>query len=38
MGRGTKGPLGHLLVQACTDDDYLNFKALLRAFFDISSS
>ena len=32
--RGTKGPLGHLWVQAWTDNDYLN----LRALFDIISS
>ena len=39
VGRGTKGPaLGHLWVQAWTDNDYLNMRALLRALFDIISS
>ena len=38
MGRGTKGPLGHLWVQAWTDNDYLNLRALSRALFDIISS
>ena len=34
VGRGTKGPLGHLWVQAWMDNVYLN----LRALFDIISS
>ena len=34
VGRGTKGPLGHLWVQAWTYNDYLNLRALL----DIISS
>ena len=38
VGRGTKGPLGHPLVQTWTDNDYLNLRALLRALFDIISS
>ena len=38
VGRGTKGPLGHLLVQAWTDNDCLNLRAILRALFDIISS
>ena len=39
VGQGTKGaPLGHLWVQAWTDNDYLNLGALLRALFDIISS
>ena len=35
MGRGTKSPLGHLWVQAWTDNDYLNLRALLRSLFGI---
>ena len=38
VGRGTKGPLSHMWVQAWTDNDYLNLRALLRALFDIISS
>ena len=38
VGRGTKGPLVHLWVQAWTDNDYLNLRALLMALFDIISS
>ena len=37
-GEGPWGPIGHLWVQAWTDNDYLNLRALLRAFFDIISS
>ena len=33
--RGTKRPLGHLWVQALTDNDYLNLRALLRDIYDI---
>ena len=29
VGRGTKGPLGHLWVQAWTDNDYLNWGPFL---------
>ena len=35
VGRGTKGLLGHLWVQAWTDNDYLTLRTLLRALFDI---
>ena len=38
VGRGTKAPLGHLWVQAWTDNDYLNLRGLLRALFNIISS
>ena len=31
VGRGTKGPLGHLWDYAWTDNDYLNLRALLEA-------
>ena len=33
VGRGTKGPLGHLWVQAWTDNDYLNL--ILLALLDV---
>ena len=38
VGRGTKGPLGHLWVQSWTDNDYLNLRAILMVLFDIISS
>ena len=38
VGRGTKGALGHLWVQAWTDNDYVNLRTLLRALSDIISS
>ena len=38
VGRGTKGPLGYLWVQAWTNNDYLNLRALLRDLFDIISA
>ena len=38
VGQGTKGPLGHLRLQAWTDNDYLNLTALWRALFYIISS
>ena len=31
-------PLDHLWVQAWTDNDYLNLRALLMVLFDIISS
>ena len=34
-GEWPRGPLGHLWVQAWTDNDYLNLRALLRDLFDI---
>ena len=34
VGRGARAPLGHLWVQAWTDNEYLN----LRTLFDIISS
>ena len=37
-GEGPRRPLGHLWVQAWTDNDYLNLRAFLRALFDIISS
>ena len=38
-GRGTKDPLGHLWVQAWTDNDCLNLRVLFREpFYIISSS
>ena len=33
--RGIKDPLGHLLVQVWTDNNYLNLRALFRALFGI---
>ena len=33
VGQGTKGPLGHLRVQAWTDNDYLNL--ILLALLDV---
>ena len=33
VGRGTKGALGHLWVQAWTDNDYLNL--ILLALLDV---
>ena len=36
-GEGSRGPLGHVWVQAWTDNDYLNLRAHLRALFDIIS-
>ena len=41
MGRGTKGPPGHLWVQAWTDNAYLNLRALffiLLALLDVNIS
>ena len=38
VGRGTRGPLSHLWVQAWTDNDYLNLRSLLRDLYDIMSS
>ena len=38
VGRGTKGPLGHLWVQPWADNEYLNFRAFFRVLFDIISS
>ena len=34
--RGTKGPLGHLWVQAWTDNDYLNLRALFYISMDVT--
>ena len=35
---GDRVPLGHLWVQAWTDNAYLNLRALLRALFYVISS
>ena len=37
-GEGPRAPVGHLWVQAWTDNDYLSLSALFRALFDIISS